>query len=663
MLEEAGEAPDRAPETDGKKPPRGPAGGVSATTRWVTSPKRLPWLLVALALVPVIVMAVFAETQTRSLLIDSAGRDVRNAAVSAMVSVETELRRTTIDAKSYVVGERIKEMRSGPAIEELTEQVKQLSPIYRQMVLVDTRGRTVAIATDPPGNTRDVPPSNFVGKSIGRPGWFVRALRDAQDGRANPIIQTVEPRPVIGELEGNRTAPLAPVTAIGVTRGGEPVGVLALFTNWQAFVATSENSTGTYAARAAQAGLATYLVDGDGRVLLAPGGKFDLGADVSSDPVIRQARRLGTAGFVVDKTGGPLAPGDTIDGYAPMDEKLGSPPLDWVTVVAEEESVALTDANRLTRVLVITTILVGIIATLIALMVSRSLTRRARQLRDSSIEVEAGSRRLQESAEASRSTAQLTEKRAADQIASIDEIRSLVSDMRKTGAQITESARLVSAQAGKAASAGEEGLKASGEVDEAMVDIETRVRAISGEISALAHQTAQISEIIATVSSIADQSNLLAFNATIEAAKAGEHGAGFTVVAEEVRMLAEQSKRATAQIRSILGEIDNATRDAEKSAEKGIEAVSEGRRRAESAAATIEELAAANREAERSTREIADAAPAQEAIGERFVEATDDVNGRSQAVQAAAHESARSAAELDTLAERLRELAKTLTEV
>lgn len=663
MLEEAGEAPDTAPDTGGNRPPKTPAGGVSATTRWITSPKRLPWLLVAIALVPVIVMAVFAQTQTRSLLIDAAGRDVRNAAVSAMVSVETELRRTTIDAKAYVIGERIKAMKSGPVIRELTEQVEQLSPIYRQMVLVDTRGRTVGIATDPPGNTRAIPPSRFVGKSIGRPGWFVRALRDAQDGRANPIIQTVEPRPIIGELEGNGTAPLAPVTAIGVTRNGKAVGVLALFTNWQAFVATSENSTGAYASRAAQAGLATYLIDGNGRILLAPGGKYDLGADVSDDPIIRQAQRLGTSGFVVDKAGGPLAPGNTIDGYSPMDEKIGSPPLDWVTVVAEEKSDALSDANRLTRVLVITTILVGIIATLIALMVSRSLTRRARQLRDSSIEVEAGSRRLQESAEASRSTAQLTEKRAAEQIASIDEIRSLVSDMRQTGAKITESARLVSAQAGKAASAGEEGLKASGEVDEAMVDIETRVRAISSEISALAHQTAQISEIIATVSSIADQSNLLAFNATIEAAKAGEHGAGFTVVAEEVRMLAEQSKRATAQIRSILGEIDNATRDAEKSAEKGIEAVSEGRRRAESAAATIEELAASNREAERSTLEIADAAPAQEAIGERFVEATDEVDDRSQAVQAAAHESARSAAELDTLAERLRELAKTLTEV
>ncbi len=663
MLEESGDAPDRAPEAGGKEPPKPPERGVGATTRWITSPRRLPWLLVALGLLPVVVMAIIAETQTRALLVDAAGREVRNSAVSAMVEVENQLRRSTFDAKSVGMADRVVSMQSGPATVKLTDEVKAMDPLYRQMVLVKPNGRVVAIATDPPGNTDFVPSKDFLGKSVGRPAWFVKALQNARGGRNNPIIQTVEPRPVIGELEGNGTAPLAPVTAIGVTRGRKVVGVLALFTNWQAFVSLSEQSTGQYASRASKAGLATYLVDKDGRILLAPGGRVDLGADVQNDPVYQQAQRMNTAGFIVDNKGGKLVPKETVTGYAPMDADIGSPPLDWTTFVAEEKADALQDAQRLTRILVLTTILVGIIAVLLALMVSRSLTSRARQLRQTSIEVEEGSERLQESAETSRASAQLTEERAAEQIASLAEIRSLVSDMQTTGARITDSAKLVSEQAGKAASAGEQGLKASAQVDESMVDIDQRVRAISAEISALAKQTDQISEIIATVSSIADQSNLLAFNATIEAAKAGEHGAGFTVVAEEVRMLAEQSKRATAQIRSILGEIDKATRDAERSAEQGIEAVSEGRRRAESAAATIEELAAANQEAERTTREIADAAPAQEEIGEKFVSATGEVSDRSRAVKAAAHESSQSAAELDSLAERLRSLAKTLTEI
>lgn len=663
MLEEAGEAPNRASRPGGQSPPEKPPRGTGAATRWITSPRRLPWLLVGLALIPVIVIAVITETQTRSLLVDAAGREVRNAAVSSMVDVESNVRRSALDAKSIAVSDRVRSMAPAPATDKLTESTKALDPLYRQMILVNSKGRVVGMATDPPGNTRNVPPSRFVGRSIGRPSWFTKALKGAQDGRANAVIQTVEPRPLIGRLEGNGSAPLAPVTAIGVTSGNKAVGVLALFTNWNAFISTSEESTGAYASRASAGGLGIYLADRNGRILLTPNGGTDLGADVSGDPVYRQAQRSKVPGFMVVKKGGPLVPGNTVTGYAPMDQKLGDPSLDWVTFAVEEEAAALTDANRLTRFLVIATLLVGIIAVLIALAVSRSLTGRAQQLRESSIEVEAGSERLQESAENSRTRAGQVEDLAGQQLASIEEIRALVGDMQETGAKIARSAELVAEQAGKAASAGEEGKKAASEVDHAMGDIDQRVRGISSEISALASQTAQISEIIATVSSIADQSNLLAFNATIEAAKAGEHGAGFTVVAEEVRVLAERSKRATAQIRSILGEIDKATRDAERSAEQGIQAVGEGRRRAESAAATIEQLAAANEEAERTTREIVAATPEQQKAAERFAEATGEVRERGKAVQSAAHDSSRAAAELDALAEHLRDLAKTLTEI
>ena len=663
MLEEAGEAPDRAPLKGGGSPPGRPPRGNGAATRWITSPRRLPWLLVLLALVPVVVIALIAETQTRSLLVDAAGREVRNAAVSAMVDVESSLRRSQLDAKSVAASDRVKAMTPALTIDKLTEETLSMDPLYRQIVAVNTKGRVVGIALDPPGNTRNVPPRNFVGKSIGRPSWFSKALKAAKGRRANPVIQTVEPRPIIGDLEGNGTSPIAPVTAIGVTRGGKVVGVVALFTNWAAFVSESDQTTGAYANRAAKGGLGIYLADRQGRVLLAPGEGSDLGADVSSDPVYMTAQESKTPGFIVDDSGGKLIPKDSVAGYAPMDAQIGDPPLDWVTFAVERKGDALQDANRLTRFLVITTVLVGIIAVIIALVVSKSLTGRARQLRQSSIEVEAGSERLQESAENSRARALQTEDLAGQQLASIEEIRELVADMQATGTTIAQSAELVAEQAGKAASAGEEGKQAAAAVDRAMGDIDQRVRGISSEISALAGQTAQISEIIATVSSIADQSNLLAFNATIEAAKAGEHGAGFTVVAEEVRVLAERSKRATAQIRSILGEIDKATRDAERSAEQGIQAVGEGRRRAESAAATIEQLAAANEEAEKTTREIVAATPEQQKAAERFAEATGEVRNRGEAVQSAAHDSSRAAAELDLLAEQLRDLAKTLTEI
>jgi methyl-accepting chemotaxis protein len=233
--------------------------------------------------------------------------------------------------------------------------------------------------------------------------------------------------------------------------------------------------------------------------------------------------------------------------------------------------------------------------------------------------------------------------------------------MRETGLRIGDSAKLVAEQAGRAAAAGEEGRTAAIEVDRSMAEIDERVRTLASEIGALTRQTDQIGEIIATVSSIADQSNLLAFNATIEAAKAGEHGAGFSVVAEEVRTLAEQSKRATAQIRSILSEIDRATQEAQRSAVEGIEAVESGRERAESAARTIEQLAEANQEAEKTTSEIAGLAPAQQEESARVISAAEESLERATKVRSEAEESAHSTAELDRLAERLRELSSTLT--
>lgn len=92
----------------------------------------------------------------------------------------------------------------------------------------------------------------------------------------------------------------------------------------------------------------------------------------------------------------------------------------------------------------------------------------------------------------------------------------------------------------------------------------------------LSEQSQAIGEIIATVNDLAEQSNLLAVNAAIEAARAGEQGKGFAVVAQEVKSLAEQSKHATAQVRTILGDIQKATSAAVLATEQGNKAVEAG---------------------------------------------------------------------------------------
>src|SRR3990167_684662 len=115
--------------------------------------------------------------------------------------------------------------------------------------------------------------------------------------------------------------------------------------------------------------------------------------------------------------------------------------------------------------------------------------------------------------------------------------------------------------------------QASGTAEEA-----TAVQETSATIDEIrqSEQGQAIGEIMATVGGLAEQSNLLAVNAAIEAAKAGEAGRGFAVVAAEVKSLAEQSKQATAQVRTILNEIQRATQAAVMAAEQGVKASDAG---------------------------------------------------------------------------------------
>lgn len=109
-----------------------------------------------------------------------------------------------------------------------------------------------------------------------------------------------------------------------------------------------------------------------------------------------------------------------------------------------------------------------------------------------------------------------------------------------------------------------------------MNQINEKMHVMSEGIIKLSEQSKKIGNIIDTVNDLSEQSNLLAVNAAIEAAKAGEQGRSFAVVAQEIRILSEQSKSATIQVRSILNEIQTYTTAAVLATEQGTKAVEKG---------------------------------------------------------------------------------------
>jgi methyl-accepting chemotaxis protein len=150
---------------------------------------------------------------------------------------------------------------------------------------------------------------------------------------------------------------------------------------------------------------------------------------------------------------------------------------------------------------------------------------------------------------------------------------------------------VVSDTAQEASRVAGDGVEAAQHAADGMADLREKVESIAENILALSEQSQKIGEIITTVSDLADQSNLLALNAAIEASRAGEQGKGFAVVATEIRNLAEQSKAATSQVRTILGDIQRATNATVLSTEQGTRGVDDGIRLVEKTGKTIGELA------------------------------------------------------------------------
>ncbi|MGH2568549.1 MAG: HAMP domain-containing methyl-accepting chemotaxis protein [Bacteroidota bacterium] len=203
---------------------------------------------------------------------------------------------------------------------------------------------------------------------------------------------------------------------------------------------------------------------------------------------------------------------------------------------------------------------------------------------------------------------------ASETATAVSETTTTVEEVKQTAQVASQKAKYVSDSSQKAAQVSQTGKKSVEQSIEGMNRIREQMESVAESIVRLSEQSQAIGEIIASVNDLAEQSNLLAVNAAIEAAKAGEQGKGFAVVAQEVKSLAEQSKQATAQVRTILMDIQKATSAAVMAAEQGSKAVETGVTQTTEAGESIRMLAESIAEAAQAATQIA-ASSQQQLVG------------------------------------------------
>lgn len=165
---------------------------------------------------------------------------------------------------------------------------------------------------------------------------------------------------------------------------------------------------------------------------------------------------------------------------------------------------------------------------------------------------------------------------AAETATSVTETSTTVDEVRQTATLANNKARQVMENSQEALRRAGDGKRYTEDIIGGMAQIRERMDFIAQHIIKLSDKSRMIADIIQAVNDIADKSNILAVNASIEASKAGEEGKGFAVVAREIRNLSEQSKESTARIRAILEDISKATSTAVLATEEGTKAVARG---------------------------------------------------------------------------------------
>ena len=245
---------------------------------------------------------------------------------------------------------------------------------------------------------------------------------------------------------------------------------------------------------------------------------------------------------------------------------------------------------------------------------------------------------------------------AHEQSAQASEIAAAIQEMTTTILETTRHANLASEASKRAGNLAQDGGKVVLETVTGMKKIAEVVKEASETVKALGKSSEMIGEIVQVIDDIADQTNLLALNAAIEAARAGEQGRGFAVVADEVRKLAERTTKATKEISTMINQIQKDTNEAVKSIEEGNNEVGRGKQLAEKAGHSLDQIIKGSAEVIDVINQVAAASEEQSSASEQISKNIENISTVTNQAAMGTQQIARAATDLTSLTEQLKDL-------
>lgn len=287
------------------------------------------------------------------------------------------------------------------------------------------------------------------------------------------------------------------------------------------------------------------------------------------------------------------------------------------------------------------------------------LLERTSQLTEKNVQqIELGSE-LSAAAAELQATSQQQASGATEQASAVSQVSTTVEELGTTARQIAQAADHVAQAAQQTLEHLSNGQTAVDESIQAMERIRKRMQDISARVLSLGERSQQIGEIIDLIDDISDETHLLALNAAIEAAGAGEHGRRFSVVAAEVKNLANRTLAAAKEVKGVIVEIRQATNAAVLAAEEGGKEVEMGSDLSYGAGQVMDTILMMAERTAQSAAEIGMATAQQQSASEQVVEAMREIAEVARQVAAGSRQMAESSAMLTAIADRLHGIAQS----